>query len=106
VKRNLFSKKKKLITIHKMNPMNQNLYLSKHNIFLISFADKQQLLNQPMMNYNIPTQKNLNPANPQILHQHQMQSNMNQNFNPAMNMPLQELPKKERLRLKMTQEEK
>jgi len=50
----------------------------------------------------IPNMQNTNI--PQIIHP--MHNNMIPNMNPSMNIPLKELPKKERLRLKMTLEEK
>jgi hypothetical protein len=45
-----------------------------------------------------------NTAIPQIIHP--MHNNMISNMNSSMNIPLTEPPKKERLRLRMTQEEK
>lgn len=62
------------------------------------------MYNPNMINYNIPIQNMQNPANSQMLHQ--MQNNMIPNYNPSVNIPISEPPKKERLRLKMTQEEK
>lgn len=54
-----------------------------------------------MMNYNMNIP---NIPNPQIIHQ--MNNNMIPNMNPSMNIPVVDFVKKERLRLKMTQEEK
>jgi len=80
-----------------MNP--NNVFIS--NIFYFKI-DKQQMYNQNMMNYNVPVQ---NPnSNPQI--SQQMHPNMIPNINPSINVSMSEPPKKERLRLKMTQEEK
>lgn len=56
------------------------------------------------MLYNIPIQNIQIPGNSQILNQ--MHNNVNPTMIPSINNPMPEPPKKERLRLKMTQEEK
>jgi hypothetical protein len=80
-----------------MNP--NNAFISNKYILIV---DKQSMYNPAMMNFNMHVQNpNVNPQMHPPMH-----ADLNQNYNPGMNIPLSEPIKKERLRLKMSQEEK
>lgn len=64
--------------------------------------DKQTMYNPNVMNYNMPGQ---NPNSNMQIHP-SMNPNVIPNYPPGINVPIAEPIKKERLRLKMTQEEK